>query len=123
MMGPGMMQGMMMGIMSIRIDQQVIKAQKAELDVTNWSRSLVHEVLIVPQSEAQFDAVRSLLPGREEKVLRGGKVFSAGTYLSPRYAELVCEKYIALGLFATQVAVSPNSTSSEVQPAEKAAAT
>jgi hypothetical protein len=35
-------------MMSIRIDQPVIKAQKVELDITNWSRSLVHEVLIVP---------------------------------------------------------------------------
>jgi uncharacterized cupredoxin-like copper-binding protein len=48
MMGPGMMQGMMMGMMSIRIDRQAIKAGKVELDITNWSRSLVHEVLIVP---------------------------------------------------------------------------
>ena len=63
----------------------------------------MHEVLIVPQSEAQFNAVRMLLPGRDEKDLRGGKVFSAGTYFSPRYAELVCEKYIALGLFATHL--------------------
>jgi uncharacterized cupredoxin-like copper-binding protein len=46
--GPGMMQGPMMGMMSIRIDRQVIKAQKVELDITNWSRSLVHEVLVVP---------------------------------------------------------------------------
>ena len=48
MMGPGMMQGMMMGMMSIRVDRQVISARKAELDITNWSKSLVHEVLIVP---------------------------------------------------------------------------
>ena len=48
MMGPGMMQGPMMGMMSIRIDRQVIKAQKVELDITNWSRSIVHEVLLVP---------------------------------------------------------------------------
>ena len=81
----------------------------------------MHEVLIVPQSEAQFNAVRTLLPGREEKVLRGGKVFSAGTYFSPRYAELVCEKYIALGLFATQVAGSTAEASSELQPSASAA--
>jgi hypothetical protein len=42
MMGPGMMQGVMMGMMSIRVDR------KAELDITNWSKGLVHEVLIVP---------------------------------------------------------------------------
>ena len=37
-----------MGMMSIRVDRQVIGARKAELDITNWSKSLVHEVLIVP---------------------------------------------------------------------------
>jgi hypothetical protein len=82
---------------------------------------VMHEVLIVPQSEAQFNAVRSLLPGRAEKVLRGGKVFSAGTYYSPRYAEVVCEKYIALGLFATQVSGAPSETPPEVERAESAA--
>jgi hypothetical protein len=60
-----------------------------------------HEVLIVPQSEQQVDAVRTLLPDREEKVLRGGRVFSVGHYFSPRYAEIVCQKYIAIGLFTT----------------------
>jgi hypothetical protein len=77
---------------------------------------VMHEVLIVPQSEAQFNAVRSLLPGREEKELRGGKVFSAGIYFSPRYAEIVCEKYIALGLFATRVDGVPTDRPYELQP-------
>jgi hypothetical protein len=61
------------------------------------------EVLIVPQSEGQMEAVRSLLPDREEKWLRGGRVFSAGHFFSPRYAEVVCQKYIALGLFTTLI--------------------
>lgn len=62
---------------------------------------LLHEVLIVPQSDRQIEAVRTLLPGRDEKMLRGGRVFSVGHYFSPRYAEFVCQKYIALGLFST----------------------
>lgn len=66
--------------------------------------SAMHEVLIVPQSEAQVEAVRSLLPGREEKRVRGGRVFSVGSFFSARYAEFVCEKYISLGLFTTVVA-------------------
>lgn len=61
----------------------------------------LHEVLIVPQSERQVEAVRTLLPDREEKMLRGGRVFSVGHYFSPRYAEFVCQKYIGLGLFST----------------------
>jgi len=49
MMGPGMMgPGMMMrGMMSIRADKTSVPAGKVTLDVTNWSRSVVHEVLVV----------------------------------------------------------------------------
>ncbi|NGX15811.1 TerB family tellurite resistance protein [Wenzhouxiangella sp. XN24] len=64
----------------------------------------MHEVLIVPQSDAQVEAVRTLLPGREEKFVRGGRVFSVGSFFSARYAEFVCERYISLGLFTTVVA-------------------
>lgn len=71
----------------------------------------MHEVLIVPQSEQQVEAVRTLLPGREEKMLRGGRVFSAGSFYSARYAEFVCQKYIGLGLFST--VVSPEEESVE----------
>ncbi len=48
MMGPNMMRGPMMGMMSIRIDHSTVKTGKVELDVTNWSRSVLHEVLVVP---------------------------------------------------------------------------
>lgn len=61
----------------------------------------MHEVLIVPQSDSQIEAVRTLLPGRDVKMLRGGRVFSVGHFFSPRYAEYVCQKYIGLGLFST----------------------
>jgi hypothetical protein len=71
------------------------------------SDALMHEVLIVPQTERQVAAVRTLLPGREEKMLRGGRVFSGGQFFSPRYAEYVCRKYIDLGLFSTVMAVEP----------------
>lgn len=67
----------------------------------------MHEVLIVPQSDRQVEAVRTLLPGREEKTLRGGRVFSAGRFHSPRYAEFICQKYIGLGLFSTVVPEQP----------------
>jgi hypothetical protein len=60
-----------------------------------------YEVLIVPQSEAQVDAVRTLLPGSGEKTVRGGRVFAIGEFFSLPYAEMVCQKYIALGLFTT----------------------
>ena len=75
--------------------QQYVTGDGAELPT--------HEVLIVPQSERQVEAVRSLLPGRDEKELRGGRVFSVGRYFSERYAEVVCQKYISIGLFTTMV--------------------
>lgn len=61
------------------------------------------EVVIVPQNDDQVDAVRSLIPGAQLKQARGGNVFSVGHFYSGRYAELVCQRYIALGLFTTQV--------------------
>ncbi|MBX6320437.1 MAG: hypothetical protein IRY94_01285 [Rhodospirillaceae bacterium] len=44
----GMGPGMMMGMMSIRIDRAEVKAGAVTFDITNWSRSAVHELAIVP---------------------------------------------------------------------------
>ncbi len=63
-----------------------------------------YEVVIVPQSAEQFEAVEALIPGAAVSERRGGKVISVGTFFSNDYAEAVCEKYIALGLFTAQVA-------------------
>jgi len=51
-MGPGMMGGwgpgmMMHGMMSIRADKSPVAAGRITFDVTNWSRSVVHEMLVV----------------------------------------------------------------------------
>ena len=62
-----------------------------------------HEVVIVPQSDEQIDAVRSLIPGTELEQRRGGKVFTVGRFFSEEYAEAVSQKYISLGLFTTHV--------------------
>jgi hypothetical protein len=67
------------------------------------SAAAAYEVLIVPQSEAQVDAVQTILPDATEKMVRGGRVFSVGTYFSAQYAEMVCQKYIALGLFTAML--------------------
>jgi hypothetical protein len=61
------------------------------------------EVVIVPQSEEQFEAAESLFPKAEIKTRRGGRVISVGTFFSHDYAEAVCQRYIALGLFTAQV--------------------
>ncbi|MFZ5790660.1 MAG: hypothetical protein ACOY3L_08185 [Pseudomonadota bacterium] len=49
MMGPGMMgPGMMMGgMMTIRVDRPSVKAGPVTFDVTNWSQSLIHEMVVV----------------------------------------------------------------------------
>lgn len=62
-----------------------------------------HEVVIVPQNDRQMDAVLALLPGITAKTMRGGTVYSVGRYFSPRYADVVCDKYISLGLFTARV--------------------
>jgi len=64
-----------------------------------------HEVVIVPQTEEQKAAVLSILPSAEASNLRGGIVYSVGRFYSARYAEMVCDKYVALGLFTTRVEV------------------
>jgi hypothetical protein len=74
-----------------------------------------YEVLIVPQSEAQVDAVQTLLPDATEKMIRGGRVFSVGVYFSAQYAEMVCQKYIALGLFTAML--SDMEPGARLQPA------
>jgi len=63
----------------------------------------MHEVVIVPQNDRQMEAVLALLPGITAKTMRGGTVYSVGRYFSPRYADVVCDKYISLGLFTTRV--------------------
>ena len=40
------------GMMSIRIDKTSIKAGEVTFDVKNWSRSLVHEMLVIPVDNA-----------------------------------------------------------------------
>jgi hypothetical protein len=63
----------------------------------------IFEVLIVPQNDGQVAAIAELIPGVEMTALRGGDVFSVGRFFSASYAEVICQKYIALGLFTTTV--------------------
>ncbi|GIS39977.1 hypothetical protein Ct9H90mP12_1710 [bacterium] len=70
------------------------------------------EVSIVPQGDQQMEAVRELLPELEIVESRGGRVFKVGKYFSEDYAEAVCEKYIALGLYSSSSKV-------KIDPAKK----
>ncbi len=75
MMNPGMMmgQGMMGGMMSIRLDKQTVKAGAVTFDVTNWSRSVLHEVLVVsvdnPTAPLPYDYPQARVPEDQVKVL------------------------------------------------------
>ena len=74
MMGPGMMgQGMMGGMMSIRVDKPTVKAGTVTFDVTNWSRSVLHEMLVVsvdnPTAPLPYDYPQARVPEDQVKVL------------------------------------------------------
>ncbi|MDM8531713.1 hypothetical protein QUF63_11115 [Anaerolineales bacterium HSG25] len=58
------------------------------------------EVLLVPQNETHFTTIRDILPGLTIEKRRGGEIFVIGQFYSKNYAEAMCQKYIALNLFA-----------------------
>ena len=70
MMGPGMMGG---GMMSIRIDKPTVKAGTVTFDVTNWSKSVLHEMLVVsvdnPSAPLPYDYAQGRVPEEQVKVL------------------------------------------------------
>ncbi len=65
MMGPGMM--------SIRADKTTVKAGTVSFDVTNWSRSLVHEMVVIavdsPDAELPYDYSKQEVVEDQVKVL------------------------------------------------------
>jgi len=83
MMGPGMMggygmmgmmgPGMMGGMMSMRLDQPSVKAGKVTFEVTNWSHSVLHEMIIVavdnPSAPLPYDYAQARIPEEQVKVL------------------------------------------------------
>jgi uncharacterized cupredoxin-like copper-binding protein len=75
MMGPGMMmgQGMMGGMMSIRVDKSTVKTGTVKFEVTNWSRSVLHEMLVVavdnPNAPLPYDYPQARVPEDQVKVL------------------------------------------------------
>lgn len=53
-----------MGLMAIRIDQSTIKAGAVTFDVTNWSRGMIHEMLVVPVDNANASLPYDYAAGR-----------------------------------------------------------
>jgi uncharacterized cupredoxin-like copper-binding protein len=86
-MGPGMMggwggpgrgghwgQGMMgYGMMAVRIDHDSVKAGEVHFDVTNWSRGMIHELLVVkvdnPDSQLPYNYAQAKVAEDQVKVL------------------------------------------------------
>ncbi|MDW6022172.1 hypothetical protein SAZ10_10395 [Mesorhizobium sp. BAC0120] len=70
MMGPGMMMG---GMMSIRTDKASVKTGTVTFEVTNWSRSVLHEVLVVgvdnPFAPLPYDYVQARVPEEQIKIV------------------------------------------------------
>ena len=60
----------------------------------------MYYILLVPQSEEQFVSVRELFPDAKLENRRGGQVFIRGQFFSKEFAEEICKKYIALGIFS-----------------------
>jgi uncharacterized cupredoxin-like copper-binding protein len=74
MMGPGQGQGMMgMGMMSIRTDKSTVKTGEIHFAATNWSRGLLHEMLVItvenPNAPLPYDYGTGEVPEKQVKVL------------------------------------------------------
>lgn len=105
----------------VSADDEVTQEEEVVLDeisamilgyVTQSGDLGLHEVVIVPQSDEQKAAIAQLLPGAEPKLMRGGTVYSVGRFFSPKYADVVCDKYVDVGLFTTRLSTNAQ----EVQP-------
>jgi uncharacterized cupredoxin-like copper-binding protein len=55
--GPEMIGMMGHGMMAVRIDHDTVKAGQVRFDVTNWSRGMIHELLVI-----RVDSPQVLLP-------------------------------------------------------------
>ena len=73
MMGYGMMGYGMMGMMAIRADHASVKAGTVTFDVTNWSRSVIHEMVILavdgPDAPLPYDYNKLQVPEEQVQVV------------------------------------------------------
>ncbi len=60
-----------------------------------------YEVLVVPQSDEQLDAIKSLLSARELTPRCGGHAFVIDRFYTESYADSICSRYRELNLFTT----------------------
>jgi hypothetical protein len=108
----------------VSIDEDVTEAEKtivAELEqmldaYVEGDKRPRHEVLVVPQSPEQLDAIRNLLSEPNPAQRCGGRAFVVDSFYTDTYAEAICESYRSLNLFTTveRVAGDEASTPDEV---------
>jgi len=115
-MGPGMM--MAGGMMAIRINQSTVKAGEVHFDVTNWSRSVLHEMLVVavdnPDAALPYDPIQGRVPENqiktlgETKELRPNESETLSLKLTPGTYLLLCNVpgHYAYGMY-TALTVTP----------------
>jgi hypothetical protein len=91
----------------INADEQVTEAEAligAELGALleqygEERERIVYEVHLVPQSEAQAEAMRAKFPRMKRRILASGPVVVAATCYSPEYAEVVRGQYAGLSVY------------------------
>jgi len=118
-MGGDMMgQGMMAGMMAVRIDQPSVKAGALRFDVTNWSRGMLHEMLVVavdnPEAPLPYDFARAKVAEDQVKVLgdtgelQPGASYTLDVTLTPGSYLLICNVsgHYAAGM-VTPLTVTP----------------
>ena len=112
---PGMMGG---GMMAVRIDQPSVKAGTVHFDVVNWSRGMLHEMLVVavddPQAPLPYDYSQEKVVEDQVKVmgdtgdLRPDQSHSLDVTLTPGTYLLICNVpgHYAAGM-VTPLTVTP----------------
>jgi len=106
MMGPGMMMG---GMMAVRTDHTSVKAGAIHFDVTNWSQSLLHELIVIqvdnPEAALPYDYAKAKVAEDQVKVLaESGDLQPGASY--------------ALDLTLHRVRICSSATSPAIMPLE-----
>ena len=98
--------GMMMGMMAVRINQPTVKAGPLRFDVTNWSRGMLHEMLVVPvdnpQAPLPYDYSQAKVAEDQVKVLgdtgdlQPGASYTLDVTLTPGSYLLICNVQVIM---------------------------
>jgi uncharacterized cupredoxin-like copper-binding protein len=99
-------------MMAVRINQDTAKAGPIRLDVTNWSRGMIHELMVVkvdsPQARLPYDYTQGKVAEDQVKVLGDTETLEPNTSrtlnvtLTPGTYMLICN---VPGHFAAGMAI------------------